>query len=207
MGLALQMRPSLPRIRDGARSAALPCRVLAKVNRADESAKHKVWNSISFQSTVPIIITIVNPLATTRGCGGGAEISVEPKRPAKEAGGGHLEVGGGGESPRQQPIQLSPGGRGGATADPRASLLSPAPRACTRAAPLFPACIPSVAAAPSSPDMSSCATPAAVKVRLVVLAAAILPDLFALSPVRETAPLGRAPSWCAPAAAGRVCGC
>lgn len=97
MGLALQMRPSLPRIRDGARSAALPCRVLAKVNRADGSAKHKVWNSISCQSTVPIITTIVNPLATTRGVGG-REINVEPKRPAKEAGGGHLELRGAGRA-------------------------------------------------------------------------------------------------------------
>lgn len=83
MGLALQMRPSLPWIRDGARSAALPCRVLVKVNGADESAKHKVWNSISCQSTVPIIITIMNPLATPRGKAGCGEINREPKRSQK----------------------------------------------------------------------------------------------------------------------------
>lgn len=110
---------------------------------------------------------------------------------AKEAGGGHLELRGeAGESPRQQPIQLSPGGRGGATVDPGTSLLSPAPRASTRAAALFPACIQSVASAPSSPDMSSGATPAAVKVRLVVLAAAMLPDLYAVSPVRRDSASG-----------------
>ena len=70
-----------------------------KVNGADESAKHKVWNSISCQSTVPIIITIMNPLATTRGKAGCGEINREPKRSAKEAGGGHQELrrGGGGE--------------------------------------------------------------------------------------------------------------
>ncbi|XP_065759513.1 S-methyl-5'-thioadenosine phosphorylase-like [Muntiacus reevesi] len=38
---------------------------------------------------------------------------------------------------------------------------------CTRAAPLFPASIPSVAAAASSPDMSSCATPAAMKIGVI----------------------------------------
>ncbi|XDC71435.1 hypothetical protein R6Z07F_002608 [Ovis aries] len=98
----------------------------------------------------------------------GREINREPKRSAEEAGGGRLELRGeAGESPRQQPIQLSPGGRGGATADPRTSLLSPAPRACTRAAALFPASIPSVAAASSSPDMSSGATPAAVKIGII----------------------------------------
>lgn len=98
MGPTLQMRPSLPRIRDGARSAALPCRVLAKVNGADESAKHKVWNSISCQSTVPIIITIMNPLATT---GAKARRGNHPRtekvcrRGGKRASG--IERGGGGE--------------------------------------------------------------------------------------------------------------
>ena len=98
MGPTLQMRPSLPRIRDGARSAALPCRVLAKVNRADESAKHKVWNSMSCQSTVPIIITIMNPLATT---GGEARQGNQPRtekvcrRGGRRASG--IERGGGGE--------------------------------------------------------------------------------------------------------------
>ena len=71
----------------------------------------------------------MSPLVIT---GGRKKINGEPERSANGAEHWNLElrgVGVAGESPHQQPIQLSRGGRGGATAAPGTSLLSPGPSA------------------------------------------------------------------------------
>lgn len=108
----------------------------------------------------------------------------KPERSAKGAGRGNLQMrrGVAGESPHQQPIQLSREGRGGARAAPGPSLLSPALSSGTRSAPAIPA---RLLLLPRT-DMALSAAAAAVKVRLAGPGAGVLPSWV-------TVPVNRAP--------------
>ncbi|XP_003121927.3 S-methyl-5'-thioadenosine phosphorylase [Sus scrofa] len=89
----------------------------------------------------------------------------KPERSAKGAGRGNLQMrrGVAGESPHQQPIQLSREGRGGARAAPGPSLLSPALSSGTRSAPAIPA---RLLLLPRT-DMALSAAAAAVKIGII----------------------------------------